>query len=441
MRVTEILNEFAPPQEGSDLADLIYLLQNAPISYHLLAKGLEVIRHDKKIQQQKTARPVQQPVQQQPVQQQPVQQLVQEPEEEPELVERAATPPKKSKANTSLIQQIQAELPGASEQTLKRVLYNMKLDSYHTMADEIITKKISVKVKAIKSAIKLALTDLADTVSVETMVNFLKECDAGGVIDTRTMVNQTTVNSEPIPLTNDDYRPIVLRLMQTGLGSAAASGKGEFGLAFAGIGASKGQHDITINNVDIEVKASHGGTDFFFKGQTGFGVEGKFGGGPKEGLSKLVDALNSVGGNFQKINEVGKGGISQINDKTLKALNPYFQLLGKNDVENLLCSIIQDTHPDHSIKSFFPTIKQAVRKDGSVSYQVLSVATSAISFFYYQKHEKHTGILMLNITNGTYMYQNNPKEFMQSVAAGAVSTTSAIDFRTSTKGSLTFRLN
>jgi len=451
MRVTEILKEFAPPQQGSELADLIYLLQNAPVSHHLLVKGLEVIKHDKMIQQKRNLQTPQVPAQQpskpavapQPTAQ-PAQQVAapqpEVPEEEPELLERVATSAK-PKANHALISQIEKELPGCSDQTLQRLLYNIKLDSYHLMADSIVSKKISVKVKAIKSAIKLALTDLADVVSTETMVNFLKECEKGGVIDTRAMVKETSDVQQDIPLTNDAYRPIVLRLMQTGLGSAAASGKGEFGLAFAGMGASKGEHDITINGVDIEVKASHGGTDFFFKGQTGFGVEGAYGGGPKAGLSKLVDALNSVGGKFNKINETGKGGISQINNKTLNSINPYFKLLGHSNVKKLLCSVVQDNHPDHSIKAFFPAINSSVRKDGTVDYTALSTATSAVSFFYYQKHENHTGILMLNITNGTYMYQNNAKEFMRSVMTGAVSTISAIDFRTSTKGSLTFRLN
>jgi hypothetical protein len=418
--------EFAiTPQTSSSIKDLEYLLTNADVDPNALTKALNFLKKDSQKNQDPLKKP-KDPTQQEPAQQEPTQQA---PADQENNVKEAT-------ASTNLVSQVLALAQAAPPDELEKILFYLKLSAFKDMATEIIKNKIKIKAAAIKEQIHLAITDLAGKTSVKAMTDFLNDCKNGGVVDAESMITGNDGILKPIPVSRDDYRDIVERLLNTSLGGASASGKGEFGLAFSGISATKGEKDITIGEIDIEVKATQRKTDFFFKGQTGFEAVHT-----KAALSKLVSALNSVGGQFQNNNEIGKGGISQLNLKTITALNPYFVKLGQAKVSQLLVDIVNVIHNDHNVSQFSKEISAAVNEDGTVDYGKLVSATSKVSFYYYQAIEKHPGILMLNITNMTYVYQANPEDFSKLVDDGTIGAGSAIDFRTATKGSMTFKLN
>jgi len=422
--------EFAiTPQTSSSIKDLEYLLTNADVDPNTLQKALAFLKKDSQEKQEPLKKP-KEPAQQAPAQQAPAQQAPaqQAPANQENNVKEAT-------ASADLKSQVLEFAQSATPDKLEKVIYYIKLDSFKDMATKIIKSKIKVKVGAITEQIHLAIGDLAGKTSVKSMTDFLNDCKNGGVVDAPSMISGNE-GIKPIPVSRDDYRDIVQRLFNTSLGSASASGRGEFGLAFSGISANKGEKDITIGEIDIEVKASQRKTDFFFKGQTGFEAVHT-----KAALSKLVSALNSVGGQFKNINETGKGGIAQLNLKTITALNPYFAKLGQTKVSQLLVDIVNVIHNDHNVSQFSKEISASVNSDGTVDYGKLLSATSKVSFYYYQTIEKHPGVLMLNITNMTYAYQINPEDFSKLVDDGTIGAGSAIDFRTSTKGSLTFKLN
>ena len=423
--------EFAiTPQTSSKISDLEYLLNNADIDPNTLKKALDFLKKDSQKNQDSLKNPEapaqQAPAQQAPAQQAPAQQAP---------AQQAPNNFKEATASDDLVSQVLEFAHAAPPDKLEKVIYYIKLDSFKDMATEIIKSKIKMKVGAITEQIHLAISDLAGKTSVKSMTDFLNDCKNGGVVDAVSMISGNQ-GIKPIPLSRDDYRDIVQRLLNTNLGGASASGRGEFGLAFSGISANKGEKDITIGEIDVEVKASQRKTDFFFKGQTGFEAVHT-----KVALSKLVSALNSVGGQFKNNNEIGKGGISQLNLKTMTTLNPYFAKLGQAKVSQLLVDIVNVIHNDHNVSKFSKEISASVNPDGTIDYGKLVSATSKVSFYYYQAIEKHPGVLMLNITNMTYVYQINPEDFSKLVDDGTIGAGSAIDFRTSTKGSLTFKLN
>jgi len=419
--------EFAAPQSSSVLKDLEYLLKNAIVDSDVIQKALAFLK--KKTEPEKDLQQDKQSVE--PGQKIPAQPSIDSKPESPQQIA-----PVKESTEESLKDELMQYAKKANADDLQKIVYYIKLDSFKDMATEVIKNKIKVKANAITYQIHLAVSDLAGKTSVQTMTDFLNDCKAGGVIDTESMIQKSDGQVKPIPVSREDYRIIVSRLLDTNLGGASASGKGEFGLAFAGINATKGEKDITIGGQDIEVKASQRRADFFFKGQTGFESVHT-----KQALVKLIDALNSVGGEFARSNEIGKGGIAQINPKTLKMLNPYFAKLGRDAVSRLLIDIVNTIHADHDVSQFNNEIAASVNDDGTVDYNKLLLATGKLSFFYYQKIEKHPGVLMLNISNSTYMYQDTAEDFANLLTGGAVAATSAIDFRGSTKGSLTFKLN
>jgi hypothetical protein len=419
--------EFAiTPQTSSSIKDLEYLLTNADVDPNTLQKALDFLKKDSQEKQDSLKQPETSPTQNPNVQSAPQDQT------------QALSGEKnvKETATDSLKNEVIQFAKEASPDKLEKVIYYIKLDSFKDMASFIIKSKIKVKANAITDQIHLAISDLAGKTSVKSMTDFLNDCKEGGVIDAPLMITGKQGIVQSIPITREDYLPIVKRLLDTNLGGASASGKGEFGLAFAGTDATKGEKDITIGGIDIEVKATHRKTDFFFKGQTGFEPVHT-----KNALIKLVNALNSVGGEFQQTNQVGKGGIAQINPKTLEVLNPFFMKLGQKTVVNLLVNIISEIHSDHDVSEFNNDIANSVNSNGSIDYNKLIYATSKISFYYYQQIEKHPGVLMLNITSVSYVYQKTAGDFAELVSKGIIGTTSAIDFRTSTKGSLTFKIN
>lgn len=432
MRYSEfksVLKEFAPPEAKNDaLDDLNYLLQNAPVDGKILQKALSVLKQKARIAQ--TLPPAMQPKVAQP-QQNANREIDKEPV--------SANVPVSEQAALNMQSEILKFAETASPQALAQIVYYIKLDTFKKMASDVIKSKIFVKAKAIEEQMHLAIGALANRVPVETMTDFLNECMSGGVIDTPAMISsKESYEIQPIPLSNEAYRPIIQRLLETGLGGASASGKGEFGLAFAGIDTTKSEHDISVGNTNVEVKASHGGTDFFFKGQKGF--EGP---STKAGLKILISALNSAGANFKFSNEGGKGGITGINNKALKVLQPYFRNLGPEKTTETLIKTVQAIFSDNStdISEFTGDIANAVdANSGEVNLMQLSVAMSKIAFSYYQQLEKHDGVLMLNIDNTSYSYHTSPDTFAEMVASGQVKVMYPIDFRTSTKGSLTFKL-
>ena len=442
------LLEFVQSADGP-LADLNYLLHHAPVTDTSIVKALTTLK--KTVNSTTSTGGLVQPAQttQQPTQQlaQPTQQPLPvddtqiEPEfddeEAPdEIATEDARPARKQKIShrDELLQYAEQATPDQ----LMQIVYYIKLDTFKHMASDVVKHKIFVKANAIREQIHLAIGALAGKVPVDIMTDFLNDCLHGGVIDCPAMINsQGEGGAIPVPLSREEYRPIVQRLMETTLGSASASGKGEFALAFAGIDTTKGEHDITISGQDIEVKASHRSSDFFFKGQTGFETTYT-----KKALNKLVKALNSVGGRFKNVNQVGQGGIAQINEKTLKVLQPYFTKMGQDAVIQTLKDVASAIFADSraEVSDLIDDIAVAVDEQGDVNYDILTLAMSRVAFSYYQQLENHTGILMLNISNVTYSYQTSPDEFAPLIANKVIKATSAIDFRTSTKGCLTFKL-
>jgi hypothetical protein len=416
--------EFAEtPKTTSKLNDLDYLLSHADVNLNTLQNALNFLKKDDQKNQQK--KQPQEPTGQQKTQPTPnLNQLT--------MQDKVS----EDNSGTDLKQEVMKFAETASPDSLQKVLYYISLDTFKSMASDIIKLKIKIKASAITEQIHLAISDLAGKTSVKTMTDFLNDCKAGGVINASLMIKSGISGLQPIPISKKEYAVIVQRLLDTSLAGAAATGRGEIGLSFAGINAVKGEKDITIDGVDVEVKASRRRSDFFFKGQTGFEATHT-----KIALAKLVKKLNSVGGQFSNTDIVDNGGISQINPKTIKILQPYFLKLGQNEVQNLLIDIILEIHKSLDVSKFNDEIKGSVNSDGTIDYNKLVLATSKISFYYYQQLEKHPGVLMLNITNLTYDYQEDASDFADSVSNGIITPTSAINFRNTSKGSLTFKLN
>jgi len=452
MRIPELLKEFAPPTNlGKNAQDLMYIINNVamtPNELDFVAKTLSKMMG--KEETQPVANPVQQPVNQ-------VSKPVAKPATSQKTPTNTLTPgiqnqmkPLGTSKNMmgaepedSAIQEAKA-IVGANKQqildflksakddeALAPLVYMLSLKKFKQITKKIVTNKFKFKADETLKAIDAKIDILKDHVDVVTMFDFLNACLAGGVIDCDAMIASPGEYID-LPLTDQKYRTIVDQLLQVNL---ERLGKGEIGLAFAGINALKVSSDINIGNTAIEVKASSG-TDFFMKGNPG---EGGFGNQVK--AAKLfITALNSVGGQYAPSNKSKSGGIASLGIGNHKSIDLLFQKLGRESVVDLLVAVEKQICKAKTevVDRHFEDISDAVSGSGSVDYQRLGYATAKINFDYYKEMSHHDGVLILNLNNLTSAYAPDADTFVSMMQNGIIKQKFAIDFRDNGMGGIAY---
>lgn len=417
--------EFTQPQNdiGKAMAELQYVLDNAPIDPAILKKMKELAK-SKNVP--KLTKPV----------------ATMQPAANDQAKPSQNAPSKVAESSQSDVDQILSFLGSNPDpQLVTQMLHVIKKNAYRNLIDEVIKQKFQSKEKAsqtIKQEIYQKLDSVSESVPVKVMLDFLNECLAGGVIDCPKMISAgdtDVLTRNPFPITNEAYRKIILGLCNISLSGGAASGRGEIGLAFAGMNTIKGAKDIRINEQDIEVKASAAGTDFWLKGTKGFSKDKA-----KRASDILLSKLNTVGGKFSLSQLKKEGGLAQITPRSTAILNPLFQKLGQVETQKLLKDVIKTLHSATSIDEFDSDIDASVNQDGSVDIRKLEIAVGKIAYFYYQKMEGHAGVLVLNVDDLTYTYIKSPSDMATAIQSLGLQATGVINFRPNSEGSTTWKL-
>lgn len=422
--------EFTQPQQSNvnnQMADLEYVLHHAPIDPAILKKIKEFAKSRAKQKVKQSQIPTKPVVTQQPQPNGSVQ-------PQPEV---------KESLESDIDELLDVLATSADPQMVRDMLHAAKKNACRNLIDQIVKQKFQSGDRAlatIKAEIIRTINDIAETVSVKEMIDFLNACVAGGVIDCVSMVQSeegTLVQRQPFPLTNEAYRKFIGPLCNINIGGGAAGGRGEVGLAFAGIGATKGAKDLTINGTDIEVKASTAlQADFWLKGTKGFSKDKA-----KEASSIFLNKLNSVGGKFAISQLKREGGLAQVTASSLPILNPLFQQLGQVETQKLLKTVIKTIHHATDVSQFDADIDASVEKDGTLDISKLELAVGKIAFYYYQKMENHPGVLMLNVGDLTYTYIKSPEDMVTAIQSLGLQSTGVINFRPNSEGSTTWKLS
>lgn len=460
MRILEIISESieSSPVMGPNAEDLLYLLDNVdmrPEELAAIASELKDLASDyadidsesepTEIEPEPTEEPVGQTEPQEPVTAEPeTEEPVDEPEETDDtaIQERVASPKtakkKKIVSKETYRNQVEQYLSTITDdEELKELVYSIHVKKFKDMAKNIVNTKIKSKAKETYNAIEAVIPNLGATIDVSLMTDFLNQCMTTGVIDTPAMLAGSLDNNR-IPLSNDEYEPIVKALLGITLPGGAAVGKGEIGIAFAGIDTTKESTDIKVGNVDVEVKASQGTSDFYMKGTAGAGFAFHM-----KGLRTLVSKLNDAGANFKASNEVKNGGIASLNDKTVKALQPYFKKIGKEETLETLMSVLKAIHRNspETVEKYREEVDAAINDDGTIDYELLLIPTSKLNFEYYKEMSGHGGVLMINVDAFTYFYVEDPESFAELVSNGSLKQKAAVEFRTNSLGGLAYFVN
>lgn len=417
------------PNTSNQMAELEYVLDHVPIDPVVLKKVKDFAKSRAKQKTPQTTAPAKPVPAQQPQTVTPTQS------------QSATEPPVKESVENDIDEILDVLSNNSDPQMITQILHVIKKNGYRNLIDQVIKQKFQSGGKAvatIKDEIIKTIDSISETVSVKEMIDFLNACASGGVIDCTSMIQSeqgTLVQRQPIPVTNESYKKFIGPLMNISLTGGAASGRGEIGLAFAGIGAAKGAKDLTINGTDIEVKASTQTTDFWLKGTKGFSKDKA-----KEASAIFLNKLNSVGGKFALSQLKREGGLAQVTATSLPVLNPLFQQLGQAETQNLLKTVIKKIHYATDISQFDTDVDAAVAEDGTLDIKKLELAAGKIAFYYYQKMENHPGILMLNVADLSYTYIKSAEDMSTAVQSLGLQSTGIINFRPNSEGSTTWKL-
>jgi hypothetical protein len=278
----------------------------------------------------------------------------------------------------------------------------------------------------------------------ELVKQFLNDCVNGnGPIDMPSIV--ANEGSGNLVEKNNPYYNILLKLAKTNPGSGnAASGQGEYMLVLAGKNTKKiipgdiavvvsgKEEKIEVKSSDLKGKSSY--TDFVLSSDKLPVTQAK---------SYFVNEINQILGR-QAIGSGTSttGGISALNDKTLKKLNPIFQEVNSKkigEMQRIIKGLWKIVYPNSKLNSYIEEVGNAVNSDGTIELEKLYAPTAVLSAAAYKISNSHDALLMLNIPDLSYITVRNPDKMSSLFQQGALELgmTSIFDFR-SNPGAPTF---
>jgi hypothetical protein len=440
MRFFEFSRNLTLPVLQNPADDLAYLISNTNLSpdiLKLISSTLKTLVNKNQDDQDNDAKNIKPP---EPLKPQP---KTQEPQPSTPQTNNQNTQEPTDKLKESSTEAMENELldylkqvkqTGTQDKELSKLLYQVRDVQFKKMTSAIISAKFKDKNRESYELVKKTVRSLSTKIPVDVMTQFLQDCLNGGIIDTPSMISGET-KSTSIPISNPNYETVARAFLDLNL---ERLGRGEIGLAFMGIETIKQSSDLLVENANIEVKASKD-TDFYLKGNPD---EGGFGNQAKA-VSTLTKALNRAGANFKSHNKSRQGGLAAIGRTNINSINDYFKNLGRKETVQTLVEVLKELNfkSPEIVDQYDEDILKAVNEDGSVNYNLLSLATAKINFDYYKEMSGHEGILVLNLGAFQYIYINNADTWADKVKNNILQQMYAIDFRSNGLGGIAYIIN
>jgi hypothetical protein len=304
-------------------------------------------------------------------------------------------------------------------------------------------KKLPQIPAEVRSAVaKEAFDTIRQTKNSKAVLAFLDACVHNDKpIDLESIINKGGSGRLVDP--SNPYFEIIRHLAKINPGSGNSStGQGEWMLVLAGKNTKKiSPGDISVGNVKVEVKASDTKegkkslTDFVLNSQK-LPLE--------QAKSHLVNYINNVlGKKAVSVGTATQGGISQLNNITLKRLNPLFVEMNKikpNSVQEAFIETWRIIMPDTALDPYIKKIAEAIDPDGVIDLTKMYGPTATLAAAYYKLSNQHDALLLLNIPSLSYTVVNDPAEMTELMKKDATTLTmsSIFDFREKA-GGITFK--
>jgi len=268
-------------------------------------------------------------------------------------------------------------------------------------------------------------------ITKDALLRFLGQCATPDrIIDMPTIVSKSLTSGDLV--FPDEYLKLAKRIGKLTPGSSSsASGKGEALLILTGKQTKKANPgDISVDGVGlIEIKSSDlsgksGLSDFVFGGKMQ----------TAKARTILVNTVNKAMGQVVYLDKLSKetegddtnkvSGISSIGPKALVKLNPIFQKMGAANTQKMFTEMFTSVIGP-GFEQEIQDIVSTIDRNGVVPEKMFP-GIKTLMFKYYQKINKHAGVLALNINHLTYSYTNDGEDFAK---LPDIKTTSLFDFR------------
>jgi hypothetical protein len=425
MRAFEFLTEFSGQPATNTVSILVDLAKDPDTDPNLKAEILNILKQ----LEQKTNQPTAANNNSTPVQEDANSDLISKIESEEEYYQKLmdSNPRLKAIAEKKIKEAEAAAFNMGSSLSGDRAFTSLKTDI------ETAFNKLSQVPPIFKSAIEKECINavIEGDITKDSLLRFLEECATSDrIIDMPTIVSKSlTSGSLILP---DEYLKLAKRIGKLTPGSSSsASGKGEALLILTGKSTKKANPgDIFVDGVGlIEIKSSDlsgksGLSDFVFGGKMQ----------TAKARTILVNTVNKAAGQVIYLDKLSKesegddankvSGISSIGPKALIKLNPIFQKMGAINTQKMFTEMFTSVI-GNGFEQEIQDIVSTIDNNGVVPDKMIP-GIKTLMFKYYQKINKHAGVLTMNINHLTYSYTNTGEDFAKLTD---IKTTSLFDFR------------
>ncbi len=297
-------------------------------------------------------------------------------------------------------------------------------------------QKLSQIPEDIQGSLRSLCLSMVENEDPSIIIEFLNQCASPDrLVDMPSLVSQSGSGTLPIDSKYKNIASRIITQLKSSSSSHASDGPGEWFLVLVGKDTTKASPgDIAVSNEPVEVKSSGvnktGSLVDYTTVKTNVLAARK----------EFVRTINRVTGNtiFQDA-ELKDGGISSINTRNLKQLNPIFADMGEQETKNLFIRMFElALGKDYKlVENEVSNVVGTIGPNG-IDPQKWIPMMKILSFSFYQQMYKYKALISINSQNLNYTVSLTADDFANTPS---IPMTMIFDFRPRMSAITSFKQN